>query len=38
VLRQSRLRVGEDTVVDRCSTCGAIRERYSQVWYYFGNQ
>jgi hypothetical protein len=38
VLRQSRLRVGEDTVVDRCSTCGAIRERYSQVCYYFGNQ
>jgi hypothetical protein len=37
VLRQSRLRVGEDTVVDRCSTCGAIRERYSQVWYYFDN-
>jgi hypothetical protein len=30
-LRQSQLRVGEDTVVDRCSTCGAIREKYSQV-------
>jgi hypothetical protein len=31
VLRQSKLRVGEDTVVDRCTTCGAIREKYAQV-------
>ena len=27
--RQSHLRIGEDTVIDRCSRCGAIRERYS---------
>ena len=27
--RQSHLRIGEDTVIDRCSRCGAIQERYS---------
>ena len=27
--RQSHLRIGEDTVIDRCSKCGAIQEKYS---------
>ena len=27
--RQSHLRIGEDTVIDRCSRCGAIQEKYS---------
>ena len=30
VTQQSRLRIGEDTVTDRCSDCGAIRERYTE--------
>ena len=30
VTQQSRLRIGEDTVTDRCSECGAIRERYTE--------
>lgn len=29
VTRQSQLRIGEDTVIDRCSTCGALTERYT---------
>ena len=29
VTRQSQLRIGEDTVIDRCQTCGALTERYT---------
>ncbi len=30
LLKQSSLRTGEDSVVDRCSHCGAVREEYTE--------
>ena len=30
LLRQSTLRIGEDSVVDRCTNCGAVREEYAE--------
>ncbi len=30
LLKQSSLRIGEDSVVDRCSNCGAVLEEYSE--------
>lgn len=30
LLKQSALRIGEDSIVDRCSNCGAITEEYSE--------
>ena len=30
LLRQSALRIGEDSVVDRCTNCGAVREEYAE--------
>ena len=30
LLKQSALRIGEDSIVDRCSHCGAIKEEYSE--------
>ena len=27
--KQSQLRIGEETVIDRCATCGALTERYT---------
>ena len=30
VYKQSQLRIGEDTVIDRCSFCGAITEKYTE--------
>jgi hypothetical protein len=32
LLRQSCLRIGEDSIVDRCSRCGVVKEEYR---YYF---
>ena len=29
VSKQSQLRIGEETVIDRCATCGALTERYT---------
>jgi len=29
VTKQSYLRIGEDTVIDRCSSCGALTEKYT---------
>jgi hypothetical protein len=29
VTKQSQLRIGEDTVIDRCASCGALTERYN---------
>ena len=28
LLRQSCLRIGEDSIVDRCSRCGLVKEEY----------
>ena len=28
LLRQSCLRIGEDSIVDRCSRCGVVKEEY----------
>ena len=30
LMRQSALRIGEDSVVDRCTNCGAVREEYAE--------
>ena len=30
LMKQSALRIGEDSIVDRCSFCGVVREEYSE--------
>jgi hypothetical protein len=30
LVKQSTLRIGEDSIVDRCSNCGSVKEEYSE--------